>query len=121
MPLVYYSVNYLILDIKNGTRDNFISSIVILAWTLVFPIIQIVYYKVIQIETDNIWVKWFEFLGYYRHLSIIVIFVLSQLVETQTTIAKYFVYGPLVIYAVLYLWKGTYVYPIMERILFGVG
>jgi len=80
VPLVYYSVTYLILDLKLGTRDNFIPSIVILAWTAVFPIIQLIYYKTIQTENDKIWIKWFEFLGYYRHLSIVVIFVLGQLV-----------------------------------------
>jgi hypothetical protein len=94
---------------------------VVLAWTAVFPIIQLIFYKVIQTENDEIWVKWFEFLGYYRHLSIVLIFVLGQHVETNTTIAKYFVYGPLVIYAVLYLWKGVFMYKIFERIMFGIG
>jgi len=51
----------------------------------------------------------------------VVVFVLGQLVETNTTIAKYFVYGPLVLYAALYLWKGVFMYPILERILFGIG
>lgn len=80
IALAYYSLTYLITDIKNGTRENLIPSIVVLAWTAVFPIIQLVFYKVVQTENDEIWVKWFEFLGYYRHLSIVVIFVLSQLV-----------------------------------------
>ena len=48
LPLAYYAVYYLILDLKNGTRTNFTPAIVISAWVLVFPIIQLVYYKVIQ-------------------------------------------------------------------------
>jgi hypothetical protein len=121
IALAYYSLTHLITDLKNGTRNDFLSSIVVLAWTAVFPIIQLIFYKVIQTENDEIWVKWFEFLGYYRHLSIVIIFVLGQHVETNTTLAKYFVYGPLVIYAVLYLWKGIFMYNIFERIIYGIG
>ena len=120
LPLAYYAVYYLILDLKNGTRTNFTPAIVISAWVLVFPIIQLVYYKVIQQQEDNIWLKWFEFLGYARQLSIVVIFLLAQLIETTTTIAKYFVYGPLVIYSVLYIWKGIFINKVIERILFGL-
>ena len=48
------------------------------------------------------------------------IFLLAQLIETTTTIAKYFVYGPLVIYSVLYIWKGIFINKVIERILFGL-
>ncbi len=80
VPLCYYSGYYLITDIKAGTRDNFIPSVVIAGWCFVFPIIQLVYYKVIQEEKDNIWFKWFEFLGYMRQFSIVAIFLVAKLV-----------------------------------------
>jgi hypothetical protein len=60
-------------------------------------------------------------LSYYRLLLIALIFVLGQQLETNLHIAKYFVYGPLVAYAVLYIWKGVFVYNKTERILFGLG
>lgn len=49
------------------------------------------------------------------------ILVLGYNLETDKQIAKYFVYGPLVAYALLHLWKGVYMYPIFERIMFGLG
>lgn len=49
------------------------------------------------------------------------IFVLGQhLTTSKTEIAKYFVYGPLVLYAALFLWKGIYVYKVLERVLTGI-
>lgn len=48
VPLVYYSGYYLITDLNNGTRVNFLPSVVILGWCFAFPIIQLIYYKVIQ-------------------------------------------------------------------------
>jgi len=55
-----------------------------------------------------------------RQLLIVLIFLLGQLVEKETTIAKYFVYGPLVLYAFLYFWKGYHINKIAERVIFSL-
>lgn len=55
-----------------------------------------------------------------RHLSIALILVLSTVIDTSS-IAKYFVYGPLVLYAAFYLWKCVYRFKVAERIVFGLG
>ena len=48
IALATFSLTYLVNDIKQGTNNNLIASIVILAFTVVFPFIQLIYYKVIQ-------------------------------------------------------------------------
>lgn len=55
-----------------------------------------------------------------RQFSIVAIFLCAKLIEVETSIAKYFVYGPLVIYSVLYMWKGIYINKVVERIIFGI-
>jgi hypothetical protein len=45
----------------------------------------------------------------------------AHLTTNKTEIAKYFVYGSLVLYATLHLWKGIYVYNALERVLYGIG
>lgn len=49
MPLVCLSTQFLFADINSGTTSsNFIPSVIIFAWTIVFPIIQLIVYKCIQ-------------------------------------------------------------------------
>jgi len=48
IALATFSLTYLVSDIKQGTSSNLIASIVILAFTVLFPFAQLIYYKVIQ-------------------------------------------------------------------------
>jgi len=66
-------------------------------------------------------VKWLEFFSYLRLFSIALIFTLGQIIETKTTISKYFIYGPLVIYAILFAWKKEFIFKAAERTIFILG
>lgn len=59
IPLVYYSLSYLVLDLNASSTTNLVASIVILAWTVLFPVVQLIGYKLTQQEKDNIFHKWF--------------------------------------------------------------
>jgi hypothetical protein len=57
--LAYFSSLFLFSNIKSGsTGGDFIPSVVVFAWTILFPVVQLIVYKVIQKEDDNIWIKW---------------------------------------------------------------
>ena len=54
-----------------------------------------------------------------QNLSVTLILVLDTLYTSN--LARYFAYGPLVAYTVIYLWKNNFTYKIVERVLFGLG
>lgn len=56
-PLCYYSIYFLILSFK-GLSDSLLPSIVVAAACIGFPIAQLVGYKLIQTQKDNIMRKW---------------------------------------------------------------
>jgi hypothetical protein len=57
--LAYVSSLFLFNNIKSGsTGGDFIPSAVVFAWTILFPVVQLIVYKIIQKEDDNIWIKW---------------------------------------------------------------
>lgn len=57
-PLAGISHAYLISAINSGDSTNLISSAVIAGYTIVFPIGQLIIYKIIQQENDLNWPKW---------------------------------------------------------------
>ena len=55
--LSYYSLYYLITTVQ-GKQDSLKSSIGVLAICVIFPVAQLIGYKIIQTEEDYIWRKW---------------------------------------------------------------
>lgn len=99
---MYYSLVYLIYSIQ-GIKNDLIASIVILAVVATFPFLQLIAYKCIQKETDDIWRKWIEFFSYMRLVLFACLVACAQVLNT--TVPYYFIYGIYVIYVILYAWK----------------
>ena len=59
LALSYNALFYLITDIEGSTDTNLIPSAVVTAWLVIFPIVQLVVYKIYQEPTAFIWTKWF--------------------------------------------------------------
>lgn len=57
LPLSYYSILFMILSIQ-GKADNLISSIVVFCICIIFPVAQLIGYKMIEDEKTYIWRKW---------------------------------------------------------------
>ena len=110
LPLSYYSQYYLIqLLYMNNTGDSdFIPSVIITAWTLLFPFAQLIAYKCLQQQGENNWIKWIQFFSYMRLFTASLVLVFYQIYDAP--IAKYFVYGPLVIFTIIFAWKARFRY-----------
>lgn len=86
---------------------------------VIFPICQLIGYKMIQTPKDNIWRKWLEFLNFYRILSICAL--LAFAIVFVNTIPLYVAYGIFVIYGVLFAIKHNFAFPVVGRINFVLG
>ena len=102
-----------------GMKNNLIESIVVLAACLLFPIFQLIAYKCIQKEDEDIWRKWIEFFSYLRLILVAVLVVCAQLLSS--TAPYYFIYGIYVLYTIIYAWKNKFVFPVGGRIVFVLG
>ena len=118
VPLVYYSLYFMITSIQ-GTTSYLIESIVIFAVCAVFPIFQLIAYKCIQTENQHIWPKWIEFINYLRLLIVASLIAIGRALSHH--IPFYIVYGILVIYAIIYSIKHRFVYKVAGRVLFVLG
>ena len=118
VPLVYYSLYYMIMSIQ-GTSNYLIESIVVFAVCVVFPIFQLIAYKCIQTENQLIWPKWIEFINYLRLLIIASLIAIGE--ALTNSIPYYFVYGIIVIYAIIYSIKHNFVYKVVGRVFFVLG
>ena len=96
-------------------KDSLTSSIVVMIFCLLFPILQLITYKCIQKEDEDIWRKWIEFFSYLRLILVAVLVVCADLM--QSTTPYYFIYGVYVLYA----WKNKFVFPVGGRIIFILG
>lgn len=117
-PLSYWSVFFLIKSIQ-GNSDSLISSVVILAICALFPVAQLVGYKLIQTEKDNIWRKWLEFMNFYRLFLICGLMAVSMVLGN--TIPYYIVYGVYAVYAILFTIKHNFHFKVVGRIIFVTG
>lgn len=90
-----------------------------MAICVVFPLAQLVGYKLIQTDKDNIWRKWLEFANFYRLLLICGLMAIG--VALQTLIPYYIVYGVYAFYAILFTIKHPFHFGIVGRIVFALG
>lgn len=95
------------------------SSIGVTAICVLFPICQIVGYKLIQSETDYIWRKWLEFANFYRLL--LIMGLVGVAVALSSRLPFYFIYGVEVLYTVLFAWKNSFVFKAAGRVVFIIG
>ena len=96
-----------------------LESAVVFGVTVLFPLIQLIAYKCIQKEDEDIWRKWIEFFSYLRLILIAVLVVTAQ--TMVSTAPYYFIYGIYVFYTIIYAWKSRFIYPIFGRIVFITG
>ena len=102
-PIVYYSSNTIIDKLRaetNQTDEEFIAAAVLLGYCVLWPHVELIGYKCTQTAEDNIWKKWIE---YFSHLRMILIVLLANYSLKFDAIAKYFIYGVLVLYQLLYM------------------
>ena len=72
-------------------------------------------YKCTQRPEDNIWRKWIEYFSTWRIIAIVLI---ANFTLKFDTLAKYFIYGALVIYEIFYLVKYKFTFKCCERFIF---
>ena len=118
IPLTYYSLYFLIKSVQ-GTSNDLIPSIVVFSVCVIFPIIQLIVYKCIQGEKDNIWRKWLEFFGYLRLGFFIAIVACAQ--TFTSNVPYYFIYAVYLAFVVIYAWKNTFHFPVVGRVVFILG
>lgn len=104
------STKYLIIAITSDIT-NIIPPAVVLGVLTLLPFFQLIGYKCIQEENDNIWRKWIEFFNYLRALSVSALLGLS--LYYNDTYYCHFIIIPLILYGFIYVWKGEFKYQIM--------
>lgn len=118
-PLVYYSTNILVKKLQAKTIDkDFIASAGVLGFFVLFTWIELIGLKCAQKESENIWKKWMEYFSHLRIMFIAALIVIGSLVDP---LAKYFIYGPLCLYFLLYSFKYVFTFKVCERVFFLLG
>jgi hypothetical protein len=120
VPLVYYSTKLLITKLKANLLVSLdsISCLVVLGVVFLLIHFELIGYKCTQKEEENVWKKWMEYFSNWRIISVVVIVVLSSDVNS---LAKYFIYGPLVIFDIFYVIKYKFSFRVFERVFFLLG
>lgn len=123
VPLVTNSTIALlkVINLTTTTIDltTILAPAIVLGFLALLPFIQLIVLKCIQKENTNIWIKWLEFFGYLRLLATSILIALY--IQYVNVIYLHLVMIMVIIYPILYVWKGDFKYPVMERIIFILG
>jgi hypothetical protein len=116
-PLVYYSTLQIISSLQsNKIMDiNFIAAAGVCALLVIWMFVELIGYKCVQREEENNWKKWCDFFSHFRMISVVAIAVISLKVNS---LAQYFIYGPILIYDIVFLVKYKFTFRVLERIFF---
>lgn len=109
IPLVYSSTNTIISKLKGGTGidKNFIAAIIVLAFFVIWSIVELIGYKCTDKPEENNWKKWIEWISNLRVIIMAALVSVGQLVSVYAT---YVIYAPLVIYVIVYSIKYRFTF-----------
>lgn len=118
-PLAYYTSEQIITSIQAGNLNplqvNFMYALIIAIILVVWMFVELIGHACVQKPEENNWKKWCDFFSNFRMLSIMAIVSVSNLINPM---AKYFIYGPIIIYDIVFLVKYKFNFKVFERILF---
>ena len=96
-------------------NETFWAAVAILGFWFLWIHLELIGYKCTQRENENTWKKWIEYFSNWRMISIVLCANFSLRFDP---LAKYFIYGALVIYDILYLAKYKFDFKCGERFVF---
>lgn len=119
VPLAYYCTYQIITSIRssafNPQEVNFMFAAIIAIIIVVWMFVELVGHGCVQKPEENNWKKWCDFFSNFRIISIMALVPISDKIDP---IAKYFIYGPIVIYDIVFLVKYKFNFKVFERVLF---
>lgn len=117
-PLVYYSTLQVINQVKTNNfldRNFYASAGVCLFFVVWILFVELIGYKLAEREEENSWKKWCDAFSHFRIASVAAILAVSA---QSNSLAKYFVYGPIVLYDIVFLTKYKFTFKFCERFSF---
>jgi hypothetical protein len=94
---------------------NFDAAVIVAAIIFVWMFVELIGHSCVQKSEENNWKKWCDFFSNFRMLSVMALVVVSL---KNDQMAKYFIYGPIVIYDIVFLLKYKFTFKIFERFIF---
>jgi hypothetical protein len=116
-PLVYVSTIQVITQVKlNKIMDvNFYASAGVCAFFVIMWFVELIGYKCVELEEENTWKKWCDFFSNFRVTSVVALAAVST---QSNSMAKYFIYGPIIIYDLVFLIRYKFLFKCFERFVF---
>lgn len=116
-PLVYVSTIQIINQVKqNKIMDvNFYVSAGVCAFLVFWWIVELIGYKCVEREEENSWKKLCDFFSNFRVAGVVALAAVST---QSNSMAQYFIYGPIIIYDLVFLIKYKFIYRCFERFVF---
>ena len=117
-PLVYLSTGQMVSQLQAGksiTGWNLLGPAVVCVVLFVWMWVELIGYRCVQREEENGWKKWCDFFSHFRMAAVMALLVVSSQVNS---LAQYFVYGPIVIYDLVFLVKYKFTFKVAERLVF---
>lgn len=119
VPLAYYCTIQIIKSLQASsfsiTEASFGWAIGVAVILFVWIFVELIGYKCAQREEENNWRKWCDFFSNFRIAAVVAIAAVSGMIDPM---AKYFIYGPIVIYDIVFLVKYKFTFRIFERLIF---
>lgn len=117
MPvLAYYTAGQLMTNLKDANYDiNIYSSGGVTVFIFLWMFIEVIGHKCAEKEEENTWKKWCEFFSSFRIISAM---ALMQVALIHSSMAKYFIYGSIIIFDIVYLLKYKFTFKVLERVFF---
>ena len=116
IPFAYLSLKIIL----EKTKGELVPAIVVLAFVIIFPIVQVILYKFFpESEKDDPMYKWIELASYIKGLGFAFLLVLGP---DRDSTAPYFFISVLIIgYGIFYGYFYNFKHPRAGRVLYGIG
>ena len=116
LPFAYLSLKI----IFEKTKGELVPAIIILAFVIIFPIVQLILYKFFpESENDDPMYKWIEFLNYVKNLVFAFLMIIGP--DRDSTAPYFFISALIIGYAIFYGYFYNFKYPVIGRVLYGIG
>lgn len=117
VPLVYYSTQLIITNISaNKIMDvNFLPPAGTCLFLFIWMFVELIGHKCVQREEENNWKKWCDFFSSFRIYGVVALVVVGS---QSNVIGRYFAYGSIFIYDLVFLLKYKFTFRVCERVIF---
>lgn len=119
VPLAYYCTFQIITSLQleefKPTEVNFDAAVIIAGIIFIWMFVELIGHTKTQKPEENNWKKWCDFFSTFRAISVMALVVVSLKINSM---AKFFIYGPIVIYDIVFLLKYKFTFRVFERFIF---